>query len=89
MNAGLISERDFDTVWGAYAADNGNLFQYHEVADADPHTVWTIIDSGDDNDGNWYALPGFHLVNRLGYVRTVRPWETGLEEALWFEDDLN
>lgn len=47
--------------------------------------VWTIVDA----DGNLYASPGYHVVNRIGYVVTEKPWETGNEEAVWceFEDD--
>jgi len=26
--------------------------------------------SGDGSDGSWYAQPGFHIVNKLGYVMT-------------------
>lgn len=47
--------------------------------------IWTIVDA----EGNLYAAPGFHRVNRIGYVVTEKPWVTGNEEAVWceFEDD--
>lgn len=25
----------------------------------------------------WYALPGYHVVNRLHYVVSIQPWEDG------------
>ena len=64
---------------------------YHEfehVKGLDPHNVWTIVDG---DDGGMYAIPGFHIVNRVCYVVTEKPWETGLEEALWMEpsEDLD
>lgn len=42
------------------------------VKAADPACVWTLV-SSDDDDG-LYLLSGFHLVNRLGYLITERPW---------------
>jgi len=42
------------------------------VKAADPARVWTLV-SSDDDDG-LYLLSGFHLVNRLGYLITERPW---------------
>jgi hypothetical protein len=38
--------------------------------------VWTIID-GDDGLS---CIAGYHLVNRIGYIVTAKPWETGTEE---------
>lgn len=35
-----------------------------------PDRVWTIIE---DDDGNPVLTNGFHYVNRIGYVVTVRP----------------
>lgn len=85
----LISERDFEDVWGVYLKPSGDLFEYKDVCDQPLNHVWTIIDSGDDNDGNWYASPGFHLVNRLGYVMTKKPWHDITLDAIYFLDDLD
>jgi hypothetical protein len=38
--------------------------------------VWTLIEV----DGIMYISAGYHLVNRMGYFITEKPWETGLEE---------
>jgi len=35
-------------------------------------TLWTVVDTGESE--TLYALPGSHVVNRLGYVVTERPW---------------
>ena len=84
-----ISERDFEDVWGAYVKPSGDLFQFDDVRDQPPEHVWTIVDSGDDSDGNWYAQPGFHIVNNLGYVMTRKPWSESTPDAIYFLDDLH
>lgn len=83
-----ISERDFEDVWGVYVKSSGDLFQFDDVRDRPPEHVWTIVDSGDDSDGNWYAEPGFHVVNRLGYVMTRKPWSESTPDAIYFLDDF-
>jgi hypothetical protein len=84
----LISEHEFDVVWGACVQPSGDLFQFEDVRAQSPNHVWTIVDSGDDSDGNWYAVPGFHVVNKLGYVMTRRPWTDSTPDAIYFLDDF-
>ncbi len=84
----LISERDFENVWGVYLTPSGDLFQFDEVREQPENCVWTVVDSGDDTDGNWYALPGFHVVNKLGYVMTRKPWSDPTPDAIYFLDDF-
>jgi hypothetical protein len=36
--------------------------------------VWTVLDVG---NGKLYLSPGYHYVNRLGYVLTTVPFEEG------------
>lgn len=79
-----ISERDFEDVWGVYVKSSGDLFQFDDVRDQPPEHVWTVVDSGDDSDGNWYAQPGFHVVNKLGYVMTRKPWSNSTPGAIYF-----
>lgn len=38
---------------------------------ADPLTVWTVVE-GFETD-NHYLLPGFHRVNRIGFVLAQKP----------------
>lgn len=83
-----ISERDFEAIWGAYVQPSGDLFQFEDVRYQPPTHVWTIVDSGDDTDGNWYALPGFHVVNKLGYAMTRKPWSDSTPDAIYFFDDF-
>jgi hypothetical protein len=83
-----ISERDFEDIWGAYVKSSGDLFQFDDVRDQPPQHVWTVVDSGDDSDGNWYAQPGFHVANKLGYVMTRKPWSESTPDAIYFLDDF-
>ena len=46
--------------------------------------IWTVLDDGGETD-NLYASPGFRLVNRLGYLVTMYPWNISTEDALWYE----
>jgi len=90
MHAGecCIPEREFEDVWGVYLTPSGDLFQFGDVRNQPPEHVWTIVDSGDDTDGSWYALPGFHIVNNLGYVMTRKPWSESTPDAIYFLDDF-
>ncbi len=85
----MISEDDFWGVWGVkHAADDG-LFDFDEARGHPVEHVWTIVESGDDMDGNWYAIPGLHYVNRLGYVVTEQPWVDCTLDAIYFADDMD
>jgi hypothetical protein len=83
-----ISETDFHEGWGAQVAATGDLLCFEEIRHRPEHQVWTIVDSGDDGDGNWYAVPGIHHVNALGYVTTVKTWDDPTQQAIYFLDDM-
>lgn len=94
----MISESDFMAIYNPIVHENEGDYLLQTLEDAmafansrgfDVFHVWTIVDAGCDEDGNLYASPGAHLVNRLGYIVTEKPWETGLEDAIWFEDDFD
>lgn len=42
-------------------------------ADPNEHHWWTVVDL-DPNGQRLYLLPGFRLVNRLGFVETEHAW---------------
>lgn len=79
-----ITEAEFEEIYrpGPFGKD-GDTVHPHMDADvrlAGERSVWTIVDG---DDGNLWALPGLHVVNRIGYVLTEKPWVTGDEEAQW------
>lgn len=73
---------------GFYLKPSGDLFQFDDVHNQPLEQVWTIVESGDDVDGNWYAEPGFHIVNKVGYVMTSKPWSESTPDAIYFLDDF-
>lgn len=83
----FISEADFHGVWQVITKDSGDFFNHADIVDRPLTQVWTIVDSGDDLDQNWYAIPGIHLVNRLGFVLTRREWIDESVQAIYFESD--
>lgn len=89
MVADYISEDEFRDDWGVTQKPNGELFEFEDVNTQPINNVWTILESGDGEDGNWYASPGFHIVNRVGYVMTKRPWTNELRDAIYFLDDFD
>jgi len=47
---------------------NGDFMREHKdiPEGTDWHHVWTMIEG--DRTRRWYLSPGYHVVNRLGYV---------------------
>jgi len=86
---GAISEHEFHSTWGAQVASSGDLLCFEEIRGCPEDQVWTIVDSDEDTDGNWYAVPGIHVVNALGYVTTAKSWDDETPQAIYFLDDLS
>lgn len=42
--------------------------------------VWTIMDC----EGGLYAVPGWHYVNRFGYLLAEVPWKEGQRDLKWY-----
>ena len=84
----MITEDEFWGIWGIITDPQDLLFEFAAVKDHPIKHVWTVVESGDDADGNWYAIPGVHYVNRLGYVLTEKPWEDDTLDAVYFLDDF-
>jgi hypothetical protein len=68
----ILSEGDFDTKFGPEARADGSLLREHEeVRHVDTHRVWTVVEGDEDT---LYAMAGYHVVNRVGYLVTREPW---------------
>ena len=72
---------------GSYMFDD---FERAKRFDREGYQVFTIVDDGGETE-NWYAEPGFHVVNKLGYVvsenqLTPAEWDEW-QGAIWFEAD--
>lgn len=83
-----LTEAEFDAYYTPRQKPNGDYFDYEDVVGKPITHVWTVVEAEDD-DGRQHliACPGFHVVNRIGYLLTERPWVTGDEDAYWFFDD--
>ncbi len=86
MAASMISEDEFWDVWGLITAPDANFLTHDVVRKFPLHHVWTVVDSADNC--NWYAMPGYHFVNRAGYIMTCKPWEDPTLDAIYYADRL-
>ena len=85
----LISEASFFGDWGATVRETGDLFTFEDVKDQSVNFVWTITESGGGDPDHWIAAPGFHVVNVLGYVLTLRAWDDNTPDAFYCFDDFD
>lgn len=88
MTDKLISEDDFHNIWQPQLKSSGDLLDYADVKDLPLNSVWTIIDDGEDGN-SWYASPGFRIVNKLGYVTTIKHWDDDTTDAVYYEHEGN
>lgn len=77
----VISEDDFDD-WELVKAPDGDTVWNNRPhrRDHDEKHIWTIVEG---DDGDLYAIPGYHIVNHVGYIVTVKPWPHENVEAVW------
>ena len=52
------------------------------VLAADPKYVWTLVEG---DSGALWLIAGYHVVNRLNYVISRKPWDTSEEIFPWEE----
>lgn len=76
--------RPLPNIFDLDASMNGCLYETYgaEVAAVlavDRHRVWTWVDG---DDGEPLIVPGYHLVNRIGYLVAAVPRTTPAEEEL-------
>lgn len=86
MSTDHISEDEFWDDWGVVQKSSGVMFEFEDVKDQPINHVWTVVESGDDSIGNWYASPGFHIVNRMGYVMTKKSWIDSQRDAIYHDN---
>ena len=92
----MKTEEQWYERFGEPVDNNGtSLFETYgeeleKVKAADPLTVWTVVETDSENQ---YLVPGFRLVNRIGYVLSEKPiTEDELtsgewDEILWVDAD--
>jgi len=53
------------------AKDGGMIRSWDELKSTSIYKIWSVVDG---DDGGMYAMPGIHLVNNIGYLKTRKPW---------------
>lgn len=82
-----LSEEEFTKEFDPKVAPGGDLLSYGDVGNMPTRLVWSVVESGDDEDPSWYASPGFHVVNVLGYCVSEKPWTDDIDCATYFYAD--
>lgn len=80
------SEEAFEQRFRPHVNEGGSLLEFEDVKGLDEHHVWTVMADGGETD-HWYTEPGFHVVNKMGYVTTEVPWNDSTGTYIWFEAD--
>lgn len=76
-----IREDDFERDYRPIVKPTGeSMLEWDELPDPTARNVWTIVDC----DGDLYALPGIHVVNRLHYILTEVEWTDETTDAEWY-----
>jgi len=65
----IANDLDTKASWNGcmYETYGAELFY---VKRYDERYVWTIIEG---DEGQWYLIPGYHFINRIGYIITKQP----------------
>lgn len=80
----MISNDDFETMFepsDTMTFDEATAYMLKHKLN-DKH-LWTVIDR--DNDDNLHAIAGWHMVGRVNYVITKRPWGYDGQQAMWLD----
>ena len=51
-------------------ADGSLIFDWDDVKGMNYRYVWTVVEA----ENKMYLSPGFHIVDRIGYVIAQKPW---------------
>lgn len=78
-----IPEKQFFEEYEPIPRDDEQLIRDHaETLEFPRDSVWSIVEG--NNPDNLYALPGYRIVNVIGYIVTKKFWESELIEAEYY-----
>ena len=67
-----LTEDQFDEQYKSLDGPDGSMIWEHDdVKDIPLNRVWTVVDG---DEGQQCAMPGKHIVNKVGYLVTERPY---------------
>lgn len=81
-----LTEDEFDARYEPVAAyeDDNSIWEYDQLGTLPVNHVWSVVEVDDD----LYVIPGYHVVNMVGYNVTAHPWEhENIEVRLWNPHD--
>lgn len=80
------SEEAFEAFEPIEPPNGEALWDHKDTLGYDLHQVWTVVDDGGETEC-WYAEPGYHIVNVMGYMVTRKPWSDEALTFYWYFDD--
>ena len=80
-----LTEEQFDERYAPIAAADGNsIWEHKDTLHYPRGNVWSVVEAEDD----LFVIPGYHVVNVIGYNVTALPWEhDNIEVTLWNPHD--
>ena len=67
----VLTEAEFDAIYlPQNMADGNSIWEFADVKDKTTENVWSVIEVDDE----LFAIPGWHVVNVIGYNVTQVPW---------------
>lgn len=83
-----LSETEFETKYVPVPAPDSEpgggdlIWQHKDTLRIPLRHVWTIME--DDYGNGAYAVPGYHIVNKIDYLVTEIPWTDETEQGVWW-----
>lgn len=69
-----LSEDEYDERFEPLEAPDGSTtWEYDELGDLPYEHVWSVVETGDADHDALYAIPGYHVVNMVGYNVCAHP----------------
>jgi hypothetical protein len=78
------SEDDFEAFKPIPSPDGETYWEHRPTLGYPLEQVWTVVSSDDGEDA--IAAPGYHIVNKEGYLVTEIPWTDINQTYYWYKD---
>ena len=83
----LLTEEEFDKEFTVIEPPSGEAYwEYNELENTEGY-VWTAAD-GEDGE-SIYLTPGYHIVNKIGYIVTEETNEDEEMQVHWYNPEEN
>jgi hypothetical protein len=82
----ILTEEEYDKRFEPVAvyADDNSIWEYRQISGEPTEHVWSVVEV----EGDLYAIPGWHVVDVIGYNLTAHPWpHENIEVKFWNPHD--